>query len=199
MVDKMDIFDTPQLRYDKFRKEYDRKYLNPKAWDYEFNSKELVQAYHDLLQFLEGTESFGELDESLRTDIPVDNVHLVLDDLPLPLDQREELITHMVAGIPRKSPKPSHEDQVCMIKEFCKWKKERGLFDMEIKSGIEIMHYRRALREGRYEDFEKFFEDVKKPVEVKKPLNINARDAVWYNERKIRENEILEIRQKVYS
>ena len=112
----VDIFDTPQLRYDKFRKEYDRKYLNPKAWDYEFDSKELIQAYHDLLQFLEDTESFRELTESLRTDIPVDNVHLVLDDLPLPLNQREELIKYMVAGIPRKSPKPSHEDQVCLIK-----------------------------------------------------------------------------------
>ena len=67
VFDKKDIFDTPQLRYDKFRKKYDKKYLNPKAWDYEFDSKELIQAYHDLLQFLEDTESFRELTESLRT------------------------------------------------------------------------------------------------------------------------------------
>ena len=31
MVDKVDIFDTPQLRYNKLRKKFDRKYLNPKA------------------------------------------------------------------------------------------------------------------------------------------------------------------------
>ena len=97
---KVDIFDTPQLRYDKLRKEFDRKYLNPKAWNYAFNTKEFVQAYHDLLEFLEKTESFRDLTESLKTDIPVDNVHLVLDDIPFTLKQREELLKYVVAGKP---------------------------------------------------------------------------------------------------
>ena len=68
--------------------------------------------------------------------------------------------------------------------------KERGLFMLEMKSGIEIMDYRRALR-GRgvmYEDIEKVFED-----DAKK----NALDEK--NERGGREKEILEIRQQVYS
>ena len=68
--------------------------------------------------------------------------------------------------------------------------KERGLFMLEMKSGIEIMDYRRALR-GRgvmYEDIENFFED-----DVKK-FALDKKD-----ERNGRENEILELRQKVYS
>ena len=40
----MDIFDTPQLKYDKFRKEFYRKYLNPNAWDYQFDTKEIVKS-----------------------------------------------------------------------------------------------------------------------------------------------------------
>ena len=47
-----DIFDTPQRKYDKLRKEFYRKYLNPKAWDHDFDTKEIVQAYHDVLEFL---------------------------------------------------------------------------------------------------------------------------------------------------
>ena len=67
--------------------------------------------------------------------------------------------------------------------------KERGLFMLEMKSGIEIMDYRRALRErgAVHEDIEKVFED-----DAKK----NALDEK--NERNGREQEILEIRQKVY-
>ena len=64
--DGNDIFDTPRLRYYKLRKEFYRKYLNPKAWDHEFDSKEIVQAYHDLLQFLEKTEAFRDLTKSLN-------------------------------------------------------------------------------------------------------------------------------------
>ena len=92
----IDIFDTPELRYGKLRREFDKKYLNPKAWNHECDTKEIVQAYHDLLEFLERTESFRDLTEGLKTDIPVDNVHLVLDDLPFTQKQREDLI----AGFP---------------------------------------------------------------------------------------------------
>ena len=55
------IFDTPQLRYVKLRKEFDKKYLNPKAWDHEFDTKERVQAYHDHLKFLRTPSLFVTL------------------------------------------------------------------------------------------------------------------------------------------
>ena len=155
------IFDTPQLRYVKLRKEFDKKYLNPKAWDHEYDTKESVQAYHDLLRFLENTEAFRDLTESLSTDIPFDNVHLVLDDLPFTLKQREDLITYVAKGKPPKPSFYSHEDKLCRIKEFCKMEKERGLWMLEMKAGIEIMDYRRALRTVGvvYEDIENVFED----------------------------------------
>ena len=178
--DGNDMFDTPRLRYYKLRKEFDKKYLNPKAWDHEFDTREIVQAYHDLLQFLEKTQSFRDLTKSLKTDIPVDNVHLVLDDLPLPLELRKELVEYVTAG------NASHEDQLRRIKEFIKMKKESGLRGMERKSGIEIMEYRHALRVKGvvHENIEEFVEEDKKKS----------------NQVKIKEqNEILEIRQKVYS
>ena len=191
--DENDIFDTPQLRYDKFRKEFYRKYLNPNAWDYQFDTKEFVQAYHDLHEYLEKTESFRDLDKSLSHDIPSDNVDLVLKYLPLPLKRREELIEYVVAG------KPSQEEKLDRIKEFIKRKKENGLRGLETKSFIEIMRYHDALKGVVHEDIENPFEDdVKKPDGVKKPIHY-ASDAGHYNERKRRENEILELRQKVYS
>ena len=66
IFDKKNTFDTPRLRYDKLRREFNRKYLNPKAWNYEFDTKEYVQAYHDLLEYLEETEQFRDLDPSLH-------------------------------------------------------------------------------------------------------------------------------------
>ena len=189
-----DIFDTPQLRYDKFRKEFYRKYLNPSAWDYQFDTKEIVQAYHDLLEFLEEAETFRDLTKSLSQEVPSDNVNLVLKYLPLPLKRREELIEYVVAG------KPSQEEKLDRIKQFIKRKKENGLRGLETKSFIEIMRYHDALKGVVHEDIENpFKDDVKKPDGVKKPIHINANDAGHYNERKRRENEILELCQKVYS
>ena len=89
---------------------------------------------------MEKTESFCDLTKALNTDIPVDNVHLVLDDLPLPLELQEELIEYVNAG------NASHEDQLRRIKEFIKMKKESSLRGMVMKSGIEIMEYLRAFR-----------------------------------------------------
>ena len=164
----IDIFDTPQLRYEKLRKEFDKKYLNPKAWNHEDDTKEIVQAYHDLLQFLENTESFRDLTESLKTDIPVDNVHLVFKDLPFNLKQREDLARYVAKGKPPKPSFYSHEEKLCRIKEYCKMEKEHGIFVLEEKAGNEIVKYRRALRTGGvvYEDIEDVFEDdVKKHAE----------------------------------
>ena len=165
----IDIFDTPELRYGKLRREFDKKYLNPKAWDHEFDTKEIVQAYHDLLDFLEKTESFRELTEGLNTDIPVDNVHLVLDDLPFTVKQREDLITYVVKGRPQKPNFYSNEDKLCRIKEFCKMEKERGLWMFELNAGAEVREYRHAPRTGEvvYEDIENSFyeDDVMKHAE----------------------------------
>ena len=73
----------------------------------------------------------------------------------------------------------------------------RGL---ETKSFLEIMRYHDALKGVVQEDIENPFEDdVKKPDGVKKPIHVHANDAGHYNERKGRENEILELRQRVYS
>ena len=46
---------NPRRRYVKLRKEFDKKYLNLEALDYEFDNEEIAKAYHDLLEFLEKT------------------------------------------------------------------------------------------------------------------------------------------------
>ena len=68
--------------------------------------------------------------------------------------------------------------------------KEHGLWMMEMKAGIEIMDYRRALRTGEvvYEDIENIFEDDAKKYALAKKA-----------ERNRRESEILDIRQKIYA
>ena len=120
-LDQQNIFDTPRLRYYKLKEEFERRYLNPKAWDHACDTKEIIQAYHDLLEFLEKTESFRNLSRSLRDDIPIDNIHLVLEDLPLPSKRREELIEYVIDG------NPSHTDQLLRIKEFFVMKKKGSL------------------------------------------------------------------------
>ena len=182
VFDEMDIFDTPQRRYDMLRKEFDKKYLNPEAWDYDFDTKEMVQAYLDLLEFLEKTEMLRDLTRSLYAAIPIDNLHLVLGDLPLPEKRREELIEYVIAG------NPSEEDQLIRIKEFFKIKMRSGLNGIDKRSRIEVMRYRLAHRGVVHENIENFVEeDKKKSNEVKR------------NERLKEESEILEVRQKLYS
>ena len=78
------LFDTPRLKYYELRNEFDRKYLNPAVWKHKYGTKESIRSYNNLLRYLEKTEEFRELDLSLSTDIPTDNVHLVLDMLPFP-------------------------------------------------------------------------------------------------------------------
>ena len=55
VYDDNDILDNPQRRYVKLRKEFDKKYLNLEALDYEFDNEEIAKAYHDFLEFLEET------------------------------------------------------------------------------------------------------------------------------------------------
>ena len=175
--DQQNIFNTPRLRYYELIEGFKRKYLNPKAWDYECDSKEIVQAYHDLLEFLEKTESFRNLSRSLKDDIPIDNINLVLDDLPLPPRRREELIEYVIAD------HASQEEQLFRIKEFFKMKKEGSLVGLERRTRMKIMNYRHAANDVHDEEDE-FAEEG---VEDKK------------HKRYEMEYEILEIRQKLYS
>ena len=90
-MESQDLFNTPTLMYYSLKKEFDRKYLNPKLWKHEYGTKESIQSYDDLLRYLEKTKEFCDLDNSLKTSIPSENVHLVLYVLPLPPKRREDL------------------------------------------------------------------------------------------------------------
>ena len=90
-LDKNDIFDTPRLRYYKLKREFQEKYLNPQAWSHGYGSREDIQAYHDVLVYIEKTEEFREEDLCLKNDIPINNEHLVKRYLPLPMKVNEEL------------------------------------------------------------------------------------------------------------
>ena len=57
--DQKDIFDTPWLRYYQLKENFDSKYLNPKASNYEHNTKEIVQED----QLLRIKEFFRESEE----------------------------------------------------------------------------------------------------------------------------------------
>ena len=46
---------------------------------------------NDLLVYIEKTEEFREEDPDLKNEIPVDNEHLVLRYLPLPMEIKEQL------------------------------------------------------------------------------------------------------------
>ena len=187
LFDKKNIFDTPRLRYNKLRKDFDRKYLNPKAWSYRCDSKELVQAYHDLIKYLEETEHFRCLTPSLRTDIPTDNINLVLHELPFPLKRREELIEFVVSGR-SVGVDQSQEGELQKIKEYLEIKKRGALVGVERRSNKEIEDNRRAAKGVVHANDDIFAKvDDKEAFEVKK-----------YKKTKI-ENEILEIRQKLYS
>ena len=92
------IFDTPQLMYYELRKEFVRKYLNPRAWKHEYGTKGSIQAYDVLLRYLEKTEELRDPDDSsFLQEIQSDNIRLVLNDLPFPPNRREEMHDHMLA------------------------------------------------------------------------------------------------------
>ena len=166
--DDDNIFDTPRLRYNKLRKEFYRKYLNPKAWSYRCDTKELAQAYHDLIEYLEKTEHFRCLTPSLRTDIPTDNINLVIHELPFPRKRREELIEFVVCGM-RKGVEQSQENELQKIKEYLEIKKGGVLVGVERRSNKEIEDYRRAAKEVVHFNEDMFAEvDNKETAEVKK-------------------------------
>ena len=147
-----DVFDTPKIQYYKLKGDFRRMYLNPRAWNQEYGSRQSVQAYHDLLYYLEVTEEFRGQNAGLSTDILTDNIHLVFHDLPLPLRYREQLIEYVVAG------KPSQEEKFCKIKEYLERKKRGNLNAFEDKC------YDEALDVNN-----KSFEiEAEKPIEIER-------------------------------
>ena len=90
-LDENDVFDTPVLRYYALKRKFQERYLNPQAWNNGYGTREYIEAYHDLLIYIEKTEKFREEDFGLKTEIPVDNEHLVLRYLPLPMEIKKEL------------------------------------------------------------------------------------------------------------
>ena len=182
-----DIFDTPRFRYNQLKEKFERKYLNPKAWDYQCDTKEIIKAYQDLLNYLEETEAFRSLSRSLLTDIPTDNVNLVLSDLPFPLKRREELIEFIVSG---NQCDLGQEEELCKIKEFFEMKMRGSMVGFDRKRSIEQGHRRASLlrkyKLNEYSDESKDVEDL---------ANKDAK----YKELSQKKFEILDNRQKIYA
>lgn len=173
------LFNTPTLMYYSFKKEFDRKYLKPKLWRYEYGTKESIRSYDDLLRYLEKTEQFCDLDPSLRDSIATDNVHLVLDVLPLTRKFREDLIDHVIAGNVNFREQ-SHGDQLQKIKKYFEMKRRSGLLGLEDKMRRDIQEYRQAFKVERDEKIED--EDF---VEVKnKKIKVKAKKSVKVNRKK---------------
>ena len=91
-LDKKNVFDTPTLRYYELKREFQERYLNPQVWNKGYGTREDIEAYDDVLAYIKKTEEFRDEDPILKTDIPIDNEHLVLRYLPLPMKIKEELI-----------------------------------------------------------------------------------------------------------
>ena len=68
---------APRLRYNKLKEEFKGKYLNSEAWDHECDTKEIIQAYQDLLKYLEETDKLRYKSRSLNFQIPKENINLV--------------------------------------------------------------------------------------------------------------------------
>ena len=179
--DKENIFDTPRLRYYQLKEEFEGKYLNPKAWDFECDTKEIIQAYQDLLDYLEKTDQFRNVNRSLYNEIPTDNVNLVVSYLPFPPKRREELIEFLVSG---NSSELCQEEELHKIKKFFEMKKRGSLVGFERRSRRNIMNRRYAANDVVNDDEDKFAEEA---VDIKK------------HKRSEMEYEILEVRQKLYS
>ena len=88
-LDKKNVFETPTLRYYELKREFQERYLNPQVWNKRYGTREYIEAYDDVLAYIEKTEKFRDEDLSLKTNIPTDNEHLILRYLPLPMKIKE--------------------------------------------------------------------------------------------------------------
>ena len=182
VFDTKNIFDTPRIKYYKLKEEFESKYLDPKAWDYEFDTKEIIQAYQDLLDYFEETEQLCDLSHSLSTDIPTDNINLVLGDLPFTPKRREELIEFIVSD---NSSELTQEEELNKIKKFFEMKKKGSLVGFERRYRSE-QEYRRVSLLEKGNLYEK---NIKNEVE----------NDVKFEELSRRSLELFEIRQSVYA
>ena len=85
-------------------------FLNPSAWNHAYGSRQIIQAYHDLLYYLEKTKPLRGLDPTLSSDILADNIYLVRSDL------YNNLFDYVVADKP--SWKQIQEEQLGKIKNL---------------------------------------------------------------------------------
>ena len=97
-----------------------------KVWNKKYGTREYIEAYDDVLAYIKKTEEFRDEDPILKTDIPIDNEHLVLRYLPLPMKIKEELIDYVN---PRKV---KQEEKLSRIKIF---------FEKKVKSGIRELEF----------------------------------------------------------
>ena len=183
------LFNTPTLMYYALKKEFDRKYLNPKLWRYNYGTKESIRSYDDLLRYLEKTEQFRDLDPSLRNSIATDNVHLVLYVLPLTRKLREDLIDNVIAGCVNFREQ-SHEDQLQKIKKYFEMKRRSGLQGLEDKMWKDIEEYRQSCKVERNEKIE----DEKIEVQTKKSVKVNRKKAA--KERESHDNKKSAVAEK---
>ena len=70
-----DTTETPKSRYSKLKEDFRRKYLNPRAWNHEYGSRQCLQAYRDLLYYRRKAKQFRD---HPALDILTDNIHLIL-------------------------------------------------------------------------------------------------------------------------
>ena len=181
--ENQDLFNTPTLMYYSLKKEFDRKYLNPQLWKHEYGTKESIRSYDDLLRYLEKTEEFRDLDNSLKTSIPSDNVHLVLYVLPLPPKRREDLFDFVFINADKQQ---SPEDKLDKIKKYFEKRRSSGLLGLEDKLWKEIERYRESSKFQRNENTEN--QDIAnedKKVQLKtKEIEVIAKKSVKVKRKK---------------
>ena len=182
--DRNEIFDTPTLRYYELKRKFQEHYLNPQAWNNGYGTREYIEAYHDMLVYMEKTEEFREEDPDLKNEIPVDNEHLVLRYLPLPVEIKEELNDFVN---PRKVKR---EEKLSRIKMF---------FEKKVKSGMAVLEFN-EMPDPRYVKIKEnkmkiTYDDKKETVQRK----IDARKNAEYEYKIKARDELLDIRQTIYS
>ena len=88
---------TPRLKYLHLKREFLSKYLDRKAWEGEFGSKEQLIAISSLLQFFEETKRMAEDFPELENDVTIGNKDLVMQHiLPFPPKLYEQVVAAAV-------------------------------------------------------------------------------------------------------
>ena len=81
------------------KREFLSKFLHPKAWQGDFGSKELLDAFSSLLDFLHRTRKLGEEFPCLSSEVTIDNRNLEVQRiLPFSAKLYEQIISAAVEG-----------------------------------------------------------------------------------------------------